>query len=490
MAQESEPHGDTGPVRVMHITDTLGGGGVERLIWDIVRLSDPLRVRYRVVAFFPDGYFGPFVYADRLRQLGAYGCAPDEVKGKGVAAGRSESVTTVVGEQAATIKSGTKVSRRTIRAWWRDRRQALGERIGKLSPGFHRLLKIVYSAVASAWHRIRYDIPGKIVLHVSASARILREYFHFRPDVIHVHGFYPFIYGIFFKSIFRRPVVHTVPAMFAQMVDQGTGWLPGQYRRFHRRVDRFFLGTAYRAELLEVGVPEEKLSDIYGTVDVQEIIKTKSMSDLHRLEIRAKLGISEDSLIALSVGRLDPSKGHQYALEALPRVLEHFPNLHWVVLGEGWKRAALEARLKELGIEQYAHLLGFVDDPLPFYAAADIYLRTMVFEGDNISSLNAIGMGLPVVGFNTGNALDFIPKIGHGISVPNQDVEALAAAIRQVLALPDRGGAMGRLGIDYSHTHLDIKQGIDNFVSSYLDLHQKGKKGALLPTTPGDNDLS
>src|SRR6266545_1431852 len=63
-------HSDS--IRVLHISDTLGGGGIERLIWDLVRLSDPQRVTHRVVTFFPDGYFGPFVYADRLHRAGAY----------------------------------------------------------------------------------------------------------------------------------------------------------------------------------------------------------------------------------------------------------------------------------------------------------------------------------------------------------------------------------------------------------------------------------
>src|SRR5215213_2104908 len=63
----------TRPLRVLHIIDTLGGGGSERLVWDIVRLSDPARVEHRVVTIFRDGYLVPFVYAQPLRELGAYG---------------------------------------------------------------------------------------------------------------------------------------------------------------------------------------------------------------------------------------------------------------------------------------------------------------------------------------------------------------------------------------------------------------------------------
>ena len=63
----------TRALRVLHIIDTLGGGGSERLVWDIVRLSDPARVQHRVVTIFREGYLATPVYAERLRQLGAYG---------------------------------------------------------------------------------------------------------------------------------------------------------------------------------------------------------------------------------------------------------------------------------------------------------------------------------------------------------------------------------------------------------------------------------
>ena len=62
--------------------DTLGGGGSERLVWDIVRLSDPKLVKHRVVTFLPDGAQNPFVYAEQLRQVGAYGNSYKRKKGK------------------------------------------------------------------------------------------------------------------------------------------------------------------------------------------------------------------------------------------------------------------------------------------------------------------------------------------------------------------------------------------------------------------------
>src|SRR6185436_20165324 len=202
----------------------------------------------------------------------------------------------------------------------------------------------VVNVVFTSWQRIKRAAAR----YFPSSFMIPLEFFRFRPDIIHTHGFYSFKYGLLFKTLFRRPLVHMVPSLFAQMEAQGTGWLVNYYRRFHRRVDRFALDPCYRSELRGVGIPDEKFLDVNGTLDLEAIASVKTERRRHRLEIRRKLRIPDDALIVLSVGRLDPTKGHRFALEALPSMLEEFPNLHWVVLGEGAQRDELEQRSKEL----------------------------------------------------------------------------------------------------------------------------------------------
>ena len=140
--------------------------------------------------------------------------------------------------------------------------------------------------------------------------------------------------------------------------------------------------------------------------------------DAQRARIRQALGIPAESLVAISVGRLDESKGYAYAVEALTALVARVPNVHWVVLGEGAQRPFLEARIDELGLNDRVHLVGFVEEPLPWYAAADIYLRTPTFEAENLSSLPALGFGLPVVGFDTGVETELIAKVGYGTLGP------------------------------------------------------------------------
>ena len=423
----------TRPLRVLHIIDTLGGGGSERLVYDIVRLSDESRVKHRVVTIFPEGYMVPAVYTEPLRRLGAYG--QQQQAGARADIGLSQS-------------------------------QSIGARTAS------RLPRVLKKTLAPLWNFAFFtgEKLKRAGAHVPSMRTIPAEYFRFKPDVIHTHGFYSFKYGLLFKTLFRRPTVHMVPALFSQMEAQGTGWLANYYRRFHHHVDCFALDAGYVSELTGAGVPAEKLLEIHGTLDLEAIAAVKAERERHHLELRRKLGVPAEARIVLSVGRLDPTKGHSYALEALPLILKQFPDVHWVLLGEGPLRPELERRAKELGVENHAHLVGFVPEPLPYYAGADVYLRTTTMEGENLSSRQAVAMGLPTVGFDSGCETDLIAKLGHGILVPNTDAVALAAATCEILSLPDRGSSMGARGVDYCNTHLGIQKLVDDLLSVYSQL--------------------
>src|SRR5215470_17633126 len=190
----------TRPLRVLHIIDTLGGGGSERLVWDIVRLSNPARVKHRVVTIFREGYLATPVYAEPLRQLGAYS------------------------------RSDATAQRENINA------APLRRRASNLPPALKSPLLPLWNFAFSQWRRVKHAAQ-----HVPSMISIPAEFFRFKPDVVHTHGFYGFKYGLLFKNLFHRPMVHIVPALFSQMEAQGTGWLVNRYRRFHRSVDCFAL---------------------------------------------------------------------------------------------------------------------------------------------------------------------------------------------------------------------------------------------------------
>jgi glycosyltransferase involved in cell wall biosynthesis len=408
------------PVRVLHLIAELGGGGSERWLWDVVRLSQPEQFEHAVVTIYPD-YSGNFVYADPLRESGAY---------------QETNEPPALGFLHRTIKR------------LRAQRHRLPE---------SRLL----------------SFPLRLGANGLATWRVARALLRFRPDVVHVHTLPDFILGMLIKLLLNKPLIHTVPCIFSQMKDAGYGWMPKLYQRLHTRVDYFSTGEG-RSELISIGIPPSKILYDLGGVDLSAVRQVQAEHDRHRSEVRASLGLSSDARIALSVGRLHPSKGHIYALEALPRLLQEFANLHWVVLGEGEERAGLEARARELKVSDHAHLLGFQKNPFPYLAAADIYLRTTVLEPENLSFYQSMAMGLPVVGFDTGSEMpDLISKVGHGHLVANRDSAALAEAAARILRLPDGGRELGELGARYCREHLDLQQSVQILSSAYAELCEK-----------------
>jgi glycosyltransferase involved in cell wall biosynthesis len=395
---------------VLHVIDGLGGGGSERWVYDIVRLSDASRASHRVQTIHPD--LGRYVYADRLRQLGALG-------------GRS--------------------------------RAGSASRTGRTLPGsggpISRILR-------PAWH------AG--VVFPSGVYRLLRESIRFRPDVVHGHTFHGLVFALLVSRLTRKPLVATVPSLFSQMVDAGFGWMPGIYRRFYPHIDRFF--TAYPDELRGLGVPAARIREIHGVIDTQVIDAAFAERARHRDKVRGQLGIPARSPVALSVGRLHPSKGHEYGLEAVSRAARVLPDLQWIVLGDGAEREVLRARAEEVGIGARTHLIGFVQDVLPYYASADIYLRTTLFEAENQSSYQAMGMAMPVVGFDTGAGTELIRRTGNGVLVPLRDSDRLGAAVVEVLTKEDRGATLGSLGRDYARKQLGIERTIEDLTRTYEDL--------------------
>ncbi len=96
-----------------------------------------------------------------------------------------------------------------------------------------------------------------------------------------------------------------------------------------------------------------------------------------------------------------------------------------------------------------------------------------MFESENLSSYQAMAMGLPVVGFDTGCETELLAKSGHGVLVPTKNSDALAGAVAGILSLPDRGVQIGARGADYCRQHLDIARTISELTDLYRCLGRK-----------------
>ena len=99
----------------------------------------------------------------------------------------------------------------------------------------------------------------------------------------------------------------------------------------------------------------------------------------------------------LTVGRLTPQKGYDYAIKALKLLVKKNYPVYWYVIGDGPEYQTLLKQVKEEGLSERFIFLGAKENPYPYYKAADIYVHATRFEGKSIAIQEAQILSLPIV---------------------------------------------------------------------------------------------
>jgi glycosyltransferase involved in cell wall biosynthesis len=147
----------------------------------------------------------------------------------------------------------------------------------------------------------------------------------------------------------------------------------------------------------------------------------------------------QETFTFVLVGRLEPRKGVDLAIEALAAV----PDARLDVVGDGHDRASLARQARALGLGDRVRFHGYVADTQPLVARAHAALGSSRSEGLGIALLEAMAMGLPVIGFAVGGVPEIVEDGRTGMLCASGDVSALAGAMRQAVASRDRLAAMG-----------------------------------------------
>lgn len=228
------------------------------------------------------------------------------------------------------------------------------------------------------------------------------------------------------------------------------------------RLSDAFLSVGDRNEeyYRRYGVPQKRIFRSPFTIDERRFRQAAAERDAARTSLRRQLGLREDAIIALFVGKLSPRKRPQDLLEAV-RVVQtrRRATVHAVFAGSG-------ALLKELGARAVAtrapaHFLGFCNlNTLPaLYAAADFLVHTSEADPHPLVCSEAACVGLPVIlsdRIGAEGSTDIARNGENCLIYPVGNVEALAALIEQLACDDSLRNRMSRRALQvYSELDLD-----------------------------------
>lgn len=200
------------------------------------------------------------------------------------------------------------------------------------------------------------------------------------------------------------------------------------------------------AELLPTLFPNPALKRDVIYAPVQPI--GPDLASHERATIRRELDADDDNVALIQASRISPWKGHELLFDAFARIRD-LPGWVYCLVGgpqtsaeESWLRH-LRRRADSLGIAERIRFVGQRNDVPRLLQAADIHCQPNARpEPFSIGLVEAMSAGLPVAGTALGGSTEIVDE-SCGILVKPGDAEALAEALRSLIASPELRARMG-----------------------------------------------
>jgi glycosyltransferase involved in cell wall biosynthesis len=181
-------------------------------------------------------------------------------------------------------------------------------------------------------------------------------------------------------------------------------------------------------------IPPEKITLVPNAIDLRRF----SPGTVRRAESRAKLGLPPDSPVIAGVGRLNPQKNFSGFLDIAVALSRRFPELNFLLAGEGPEEAILRKKASTLRISDRVVFAGYVSDTRQVYAAADMLLMPSRFEGLPMTLLEAMAMELPVVASKLDGIAEVIDDGLEGFLVESHDTNGFINRCATLLENPGK----------------------------------------------------
>lgn len=220
-----------------------------------------------------------------------------------------------------------------------------------------------------------------------------------------------------------------------------------------------------REFLAAAGVPRERITSVPTGVDLSRWIADPAGGTL-----RAELGIPAGAPVVGTVAILRRKKGHAELLEAVPEVLQHFPDCHFIFAGDGPQKENLEQRIAELDLGGRVHLLGLRRDVVNVLQSLDVFVLPTHQEALGTAFIEAAVMGLPAVATRVDGVPEAVVDGETGLLVPVNDSAAIAAALMELLGDPARRRALGAAANARARSRFSREAMVDGMVAVYRRL--------------------
>jgi glycosyltransferase involved in cell wall biosynthesis len=163
-------------------------------------------------------------------------------------------------------------------------------------------------------------------------------------------------------------------------------------------------------------------------IDVKAIQNAKE----DRTVIRKELGLPEDAFVVYSIGELIPRKNHRFVIDTLAEEFRNDPSLYYCIAGNGKLTEELTAHIRELGLENQIHLLGFRKDARRLMYGMDLFVFPSYQEGLPVAVMEAMAAGATILASDIRGNHDLIQDGKNGMLYESQNTAEFLAKFQEL----------------------------------------------------------
>jgi 1,2-diacylglycerol 3-alpha-glucosyltransferase len=296
-------------------------------------------------------------------------------------------------------------------------------------------------------------------------------------DLVHVH--HPFLSGRLALNYCRSeriPIVFTNHSRYDLLAQAYLPLMPDEVSHsllqaympdFCEAVDLVISPSESMAKILRELEVKSRIEVIPNGVDLQKFHQAKPFP-------RSHFGFTDQDVLLVYAGRIAPEKNLSFLLQAFAGIAQLLPNIYLLMVGGGKKQFEEEVQslIAQLGIANRVRSTGMIayDDIPSYLAMCDIFVTTSVSETFGMSTVEAMGAGLPIMGVHSPGTSDIVEDGKTGF-LSAEDVAAFTAKLTYLCLHPELRREMGLAACESSKQY-DIERTTKVLLGHYIRVTQ------------------
>ena len=268
-------------------------------------------------------------------------------------------------------------------------------------------------------------------------------------DVVHTHASKAGIIGrIAAKIAGVKFIVHTVHGQaFHQYEKPWKNWIYKTSEKFSAKFCHkiYAVAQAMIDQCVDAKIaPREKYKVVYSGMDLEPYLN----SNIKNSETRKELNIPENTKVIGAVARLFPLKGYEYFIPVAAKIAKKYPDIKFLIVGNGIMKEQLEKEIAELGLTNNFVFTGLVP-PSTIYkytSVMDILIHLSLREGLPRTVVQALASAKPAIGYNLDGTPEVIRDGETGYINKPKSIDAVAENAIKLLDNPELAKDMGIKG--------------------------------------------